>query len=204
MTWLAFIAEMIKATAWPIAMIVVFLGLRRHLVDLLPSSERMQWKGLDLQFNRRVQDVVVEAEGALPPAIPFGKGWEAVLTARSREEQLMLMAVLSPRAAILNAWLGVESAATRAMARKGAGDGGIPIPSHRMLHELFTSKQILSEQQARVFEELRDLRNRAAHTSDLSLSESFVRDYVRATMQMERLLDERTTPAEYRRDTARR
>jgi hypothetical protein len=191
MDWLTALTEIVKALAWPVAVIVVFFGIRKHLIELFPFLEKMKWKDLELQFSRKVREVAEEAAASLPPPAPGADGPAALSATRSKEQRLMELATVSPRAAILEAWLGVERAAANALVRRNPGRAVGATRSQQNLRTLLGTEEILNGQQVRLFEELRELRNRATHFPDFSLTESDVRDYMRAAVQLEKLLDER-------------
>ena len=67
MDWLTFIAEVIKAIAWPVTAITIFLILRRPLLNLFPLIQRMRFKDVEVDFSRQVQALAIEARRQLPP-----------------------------------------------------------------------------------------------------------------------------------------
>ena len=61
---LSFIAEIVKALAWPLTALGIFLVLRRPLMGLIPVVARLKFKDLELDFDRRL----AEASAAAPPS----------------------------------------------------------------------------------------------------------------------------------------
>src|SRR5215207_8632055 len=102
MDWLSFAAALVKALAWPLTVLGIFLVLRRPLTGLVPLLARLKFKDLELDFGRRLAEA--SAEAATLPGIPPA----AALPAGS-DEVLLRLATDAPRAAILEAWLRLEA-----------------------------------------------------------------------------------------------
>ncbi len=54
MDTLEFIASIIDSLAWPLAIVVLIFILRMPLGKLIPFLERLKFKGLELDFTKRV------------------------------------------------------------------------------------------------------------------------------------------------------
>ena len=102
MDWLSFIAAIVKALAWPLTALGIFLVLRRPLLALVPLLARLKFKDFELDFGRRLAEV--SAEAARLPSVRAGN---------AADEALLRLAPVAPRAAILEAWLRLEAAALR-------------------------------------------------------------------------------------------
>ena len=70
MDTLSFTAEMTKALAWPLTIILALLLLRRPLADLIPLLQRLRYKDLELDFGKRVQELASEIKKELPGGRP--------------------------------------------------------------------------------------------------------------------------------------
>lgn len=97
-----FAASLIGSLAWPLTVTAAVLLLRHQIAGLLPALRRLRIKDVELEFGRAVEELKKEAETEeLPtprelPDMPV--------------ERLAVIADVSPRAAILEAWLYLESA----------------------------------------------------------------------------------------------
>lgn len=186
MDWLSFTAEIVKATAWPAALIVVFLVLRKQFVTLLPGLESLRWKDFEARFRRKVHEVSVEARAALSdPEL-------AKLPPPPEEHELLRLAELSPRAAILEAWIALENAAANALRREDAPITSKEIRQPAKLVDALVESDLLTASQGGILRELRHLRNAAAHASDPKITVETAREFVQLAAAFERLLRSRT------------
>ena len=136
---------------------------------LLPFIRKLKAGPLEAEFEREVKELKSEAAGALPPPEPKALGDKA--------QRLFQLAEISPRAAVLEAWQGVEFAARRAVLQRA----GSPIPDVssplRVLREL-SQLQLLSPEDVALFQDLRGLRNQATHSPDFNPSYEAVSNYL--------------------------
>jgi hypothetical protein len=169
MDWPSFIASVIGSIAWPATALAVVLLLRRELVALLPFLRKLKAGPVEAEFEREVKELESEAAATSPPPEP--KALEG------KAQRLFQLAEISPRAAVLEAWQGVEFAARRAVLKHA----GSPIPDVssplRVLREL-TQLQLLSSEDIALFQDLRGLRNQATHSPDFNPSYEAVASYL--------------------------
>lgn len=95
---LTFFVEMVKALAWPVTILVIFLFLRRPLMQLVPFLQRFRYGALELDFGRRIQELAMDVQREVP--VVGGEDGQEHLT-----EYMKRLAQLSPRAVILESWL---------------------------------------------------------------------------------------------------
>lgn len=187
---LQFIAAMTAALAWPIALVVVFLLLRRHLLARMPDLESLEWKDFRFRFGRRVHEVATEARQTLVQA-------EAATTPPiDGETHRLHLAEISPRAAILEAWIELEGAAAVALRRKGAVLPTRELQQPSRLADALITTGLLAPTQAGVLSDLRRLRNAAAHASDPKITADTAREFVGVAVAFERLIRARTPAAD--------
>jgi hypothetical protein len=169
--WLEFIAAVVGAIAWPTVFVVVFFALRKPIRDLLPFLQRLKYKEVELEFNRRVEEIGAEVVQEVPvlPQIATPNADELADVAK--------LAETSPRAAVLEAWLSVETAALGAARRLGwfppseKATNGLAVMKYLERHEE-VDRSIVG-----LIRELRSLRNQAAHTPEFVLSKAAAIDY---------------------------
>ena len=172
MNWLQFIATMVDSLAWPITVIAVVLLLKSRLPVLLSFVERLKYRGFELEFRKGVQQLLSEQSRSALPALADEQTDEP-------RNRLYALAELSPRSAILLAWLEVEAAAAETLQIKEPGLA----PKMRMavplrIGNMLTRNGILSADQLRVFYRLRELRNEAVHISDATFPLNEVSEYI--------------------------
>lgn len=163
MTTLAFIAAIVKALAWPVAAVVIAVIFRSQIGALLARIRKGKIGPAEFEFEQEVQ--------ALAEQIP----------AQLQEQQVgtptVSLATSNPRAAILEAWLGVEGAL-----RLLALNRGLLSPREQRnpvsLVRTIQSEGALQPEDVALFNDLRVLRNQATHDSGFSPSAESVIKYV--------------------------
>jgi hypothetical protein len=169
---LTFLSELIKAVAWPVTAIVLVVLLRKPIVELIPLLRKLKYKELELEFAREVSELKAEVE-----ATAKEKGEEAPSLASTSSNLLNLVA-FSTRAAIMEAWLEVESASESVASSFWGQSPNNTFRNIPKLGEYLLQCKVIDEKQLSVFNKLRQLRNKAAHAQDLDLSENDAKSYV--------------------------
>lgn len=174
MGWLEFAAELVHAVAWPIVALVLAVLLRGPIVGLVPLLRRLKYKDLELEFEKALEEVQSTNLPVKPDVIAFGL--------QDLGQDILRLAQISPRAAILESWMHVEAASREALAA-----------SHPQLGEPMTAQtigralqqaEILTGHNLETFHRMRSLRNLAAHTQDFSVSPETAADYARNAMRL--------------------
>ena len=169
-----FLSELVKALSWPIAVILIVFILRKPLSGLIPLLQRFKYKDLELEFGQRVERVRAGVRSELPMEPP--------LTSLPAEVQdrILKLSETSPRSAILEAWRELElrlHEAASTMPEFRSSRHQSPLDAIHMLQK----SERLSPQVSAVVQDLRALRNRAAHATDFALSCESAQEYLRAT-----------------------
>lgn len=159
MTALEFIADLVSSLAWPASLVLIALIFREPLRNLIPLLRRLKYRELEIDFDRRLEDLGEVAE-ELEPAP------EAAALPPSTVAEL---AKVSPRSAVIESWRAVEHAAVDL-----AHERGVDLADHysrnpfRVIRALEKS-QTISPSTSSAIHELRSLRNDAAHAPEFSL-----------------------------------
>jgi hypothetical protein len=182
MDWKTFIAEIVGSLAWPIAIIVWWF--RSEIRALVPRLTRLRHNDTEIEFAQDVQRLRQEAEREQTLALP------APTTQATPDPELVRLqeiAAISPRAAIVEAWTDVERASADAVRRLA-----IPVDQNLRTPMRFISMLSASHidpPRMRQIEELRRLRNEAAHLPDFVVDSTTVADYIRVALSTSRFLD---------------
>ena len=179
MDWLTFISKLVEALAWPAVVVGVLWFLKEHLPELARSVRKLKFSDLEVEFGKEASQLAAETQRALPDA-------------RTQEDpevvRLRGIAEISPRAAIVEAWVRVEQAAAavvkKGMLRLPASPG--PLQLLRALQQL----DVLTPPQVSAFEHLRSLRNMAVHGTDMEVTPEAVNDYIVSAVAMAGYLDD--------------
>ena len=171
MNWLEFTASIVKAVAWPAVFLIIFFALREPVRKLLPLLQKFKYKEVELEFTRRVEEVSAELAEGLPTlqSNVAGNADEIAIVAK--------LADVSPRAAVLESWLSIETAALSAARRLGWEP-----PSEKPTNGLSVMKFLehhnsVDRKMVGLLRELRSLRNQAAHTPEFALSKGAALEY---------------------------
>lgn len=167
-----FIVEMTKALAWPLAVMLAVLALRKSVVRLLPYLTTFKYDKFEVQFAKEVASVEKQAQAALPP-VPKKSGHEAV------REQLMNLAMSSPEAAIVEVWRYLEVQLLESAMRNNLDIAPAVRTMPMVLAALMYKEGVITEPQHMLIRRLRELRNEVTH------SRTGIVDIERATSYIE-------------------
>jgi hypothetical protein len=170
---LTFCAEMTKALAWPVASVTIAWIFRAQIQVLLTRLKKGKLGPAEFEFEQGVLQAQLDIpQNALPAAT---RGAESLEQNRQSFE---------PRAAVLDAWLKVESALYAFASARGV----IPEPAAKNAATLATNlvrDGLLDPWLLNLIRDLRRLRNQATHDSDFAPSAQAVLSYVQMADELE-------------------
>ena len=135
MDWLTFLIRLTEARALPITAVVILLAFRRDLRQLVPLVRKLKAGPLEAEFERDIREISQHTGAATTPQIEEEPD--------PRKATLIELARLHPRSAILEAWLGVETAVRRAALQKAIGSPGPNVSSPlKALRELISAEAV--------------------------------------------------------------
>jgi len=156
MDTLSFVAQLIDSLAWPIMVLLAFLFLRNPIASQLQWLTRVKYKEFEAEFSRQIEAARQELQ--LEPGDET-----AVPSSPESQEYIQELAAASPRAAIVEAWIGFEVTATSSLRQLDVlPERAELIPFPRLLAAL-QQAELLFPNEAHTLKELRTLRNKAAH-----------------------------------------
>ena len=157
MDGLQLLASIIDSLAWPVTIGVAAYLLRKPLLGLLPNLRRFKYKELEIQFGEQLEKLEQEL-GQEPPPKQIAPPTDRQLIV---DERFDALAAISPSAAVLEAWIDIESGLQELARQKFIGEGRIR-PMTFITREL-KSRGIISPRLVTLLNDLRVLRNQAAH-----------------------------------------
>lgn len=169
---LTFITEIIKALAWPTAMIVLISLLKKPIIELVPLMKKLKYKELELEFSQEV--MALKEKATETPILEVTKTKDLSL-ATSKALELV---PFSTRAAIMEAWVELETAAVEVASSLYSQSPTEAIRNIPKLAEYLHQVKIIDDKQLDIFQRLRQLRNKAAHAEELHLSEEDAKAYI--------------------------
>jgi len=103
---LTFTSELVKSLSWPAATVFLVVLLRKPIIELIPLMKKLKYKELELEFSQEVSKLKAEEAEAnliVPKDSESTKGEDS--------SRLLDLVSFSTRAAIMEAWIEVETAA---------------------------------------------------------------------------------------------
>lgn len=165
MDFLSFIAAIADALAWPVSLLIALFMMRKPIADLLPSLRRLKYKDLEVDFGKELEKIeavmdTVEENNNQGRELPVEIQPEPL--PKTRTELLKKIAELSPNSAILESWRNVERTLDFYFNSRGIER---PRSGQSILRSLDYDPNF-PPQLVSAYQELRLLRNRAAHAQE--------------------------------------
>jgi Domain of unknown function (DUF4145) len=177
MNTLTFIAEIIKALAWPVLIVFLVLLLRKPIRELVPLFTRFKYKDIELEFKQGMAVARAEIQEELPSRK------NALASGAKMAGALVRLAEASPSAAIMKAWEKVEIAA-RLTAHRGGLFSPADVTNTTRVIRALEEGRVIDPRKVDLLHDLRGLRNLAAHSPDFALSTSDALDYIQWAQSM--------------------
>lgn len=180
------VVNIIDALAWPAA--VVWLGylFRSDLRKLLGRVTSLKYKDVEASFEKELAAAEEEARKALPnKEKPSSLADEEPVYPSpydERYERLLRIAEESPRAALLEGWVEVEASLSEAAERNGVQNSRRTSPRKVVLELINTGGY--ANTLLPFFEDLRGLRNEAAHASHFVPTSKQTRRYLQMAIEL--------------------
>lgn len=188
MDWKTFATTLIDSLAWPISVIAVVALLRNQIVAALRNIvlRRLRGSGFGIDFEadfderaeiigRRIQDLIPAPEISDEPVI------------LDDIEGLPQLVDISPPAAIIEAWILVESELIRIARSRGVIER-VHVSIGR-LPRILSESGLIEQEVAALVDDLRGLRNTAAHRAErTSISRNSALEYIRSVELVVRAL----------------
>jgi len=184
--WLTFIAEVVRALAWPASLFALVVLLRKPLKELIPLLRKLRYKEIELEFSKEIAVLKAKTFSGQQTALPNSGADSSELPERLRNKraELLRMVPFSTRVAIMEAWIEVETAANEVASSLWSQPPSDTFKNHPTLGEYLFKCKIITRDDLEAFRRLRHLRNSAAHAQELHLSETDAVSYVEVAMSL--------------------
>ncbi|MCP4325111.1 MAG: hypothetical protein GY787_25345 [Alteromonadales bacterium] len=163
------VVELIKALAWPSAVIWISYIFRSEVRQLLGRVSSFKYKDVEASFGKSLSEAEKSAESIKKPKV---KESDADL---SQKEQLLRIADVSPRAAVVEAWTLIETAAMKNGLTSGAA---LKRTNPKMILDHLSASGKFSPESIELINQLRQIRNKASHLPDFAVSQSEAERYL--------------------------
>jgi hypothetical protein len=183
------IANIIIGLAWPAVTLWLAYLLRPEIKTLLERLSALKVAGGEAVFGKSLERAESEAIQLPKDVLPTDDNTDGIA---EKLGMLRRIAEISPRAAIMEAWTLIETAALP-MAVPADNKRRIP-PIHFLHHVVTTAK--LSQESANLIISLRNLRNQAAHLPDFALTSEEAERYLELAVTVTKLIEKRIQAGE--------
>jgi hypothetical protein len=176
---LQFIAAIVSSVAWPVAALGMTVVLRGPLAVCLPSASRRERRELEFDFQRELAEIETQAQAA-----NFGARADAAEAGGELLAEVDAVAAVSPLAAIPLAWTVVESEIGKSLERLGIQVRSLRQPTQYI--RALTREGYIGAETATILNQLRQLRNKAAHAAHtrVQISRSGAEEYARLAAEV--------------------
>jgi len=174
--------QLIIGLSWPIATVWIVYLLKGELQNLLRRLSNLKYKDIEAKFEHgltKAEAQIITIEKTSPKSVTFNPEVNSVL------EQLRRIAQASPRAAIMEAWILIESAAGKSGFVQGAA---IPRINAPLFADWLVKNEKLPQGSVELIMELRKLRNQAAHIPDFALTYEEADRYLQLAAKLSNLI----------------
>jgi hypothetical protein len=165
--WLAFIASLVQSLAWPAAVVVIVVFLRKPIRAALRHAllRRVKAGPVELEFDQLQAEVreelarspeLTEAQAPAPAS--------QAAPATSLREELSTLAELSPAAAVMEASKRIEYRLSEML--DGSGESSPRRLGTRALARLARERGLISDETLAAIDGMSVLRNLVAHSRD--------------------------------------
>ena len=159
--------KFLDVTIWPCVVLITIFKLREPLKSLLPLIENLKYKGIEVKFRKKLNQIKEESKET---------GIEITKEIDNKTEIYKLVEI-SPALAIMESWKEIEIEAGKKVKALAPANPKFKNINHRPVAYLeYTGALIPST--ARTIRELQLLRNKAAHSHDLNITKDDALEYV--------------------------
>lgn len=168
MSILEFLASIVNSLAWPVLVGFCIYILREPAGKLLGRISKFKYRELEAEFREVLDEI--------KPIGIRNSDQTALKAPESASIDLEDLAQISPRAAVMEAWLLVEKAT-----EKFCEANNLPkTVSYQGFFRHSKEKNLDIDHLQTAYQEMRLLRNKAAHASDFEIEPGTAKDYLRA------------------------
>lgn len=172
---------LLTGIAWPVAVVWIAYLFKGELRSLLHRMSQLKYKDVEAKFETGLAEAearVSTIEQITPSALPHPE-------ITSKLELLRRIADVSPRAAIMEAWVLIEEAAGKSGFVQGAAT---PRVNPHLFVEELVRRGKLPKGSDSLLDQMRKLRNQAAHLPEFSVNQDEADRYLQLAARMSELI----------------
>jgi hypothetical protein len=173
---MTFVAELVKALAWPSTFLITLLAIRRPLLGLLPQLTKLKYDKFEFQFAKEIKEVERQIQTSLPLT-------PEKLSLEITRQKLVSLAMSSPGAAVVEAARHLETQLIETASQHKLELTPAVRTMPKVVAALLYKEGFLTEAQHDLVGRLRDLRNEVTHSPsqivDIERAVSYVDSVIR-------------------------
>lgn len=168
-----YLVQIIEALVWPLTTLILFFALRKPIVEIFPQLTKLKFKELEMEFEKELKEISEksrESKVRIEADVP-----------RDEEEEHYLEEIkrTSPRAAILESWLGLESQVLSTTEYFGLLSKN-QRPSFSASLKALEKAEVIAKGDIELINGLRKLRNLAVHQTNFTVTEDEAELFIEA------------------------
>jgi hypothetical protein len=179
MNALEFVIQLLDKLVWPLTLFVLLYLVRKELKTLIPFLKRARISEFELEFDRDLAAVKSVAED------------EFKVVQADWKVTLITLAQHTPNIAILEAWKEIETRA-ETLIRILQPQVDLDSPTRfKMMQEILIRDYRIETKKGKIFNDLRQIRNRVAHAKSYTVNSDQALSYVAIAIQLIEYLEEK-------------
>lgn len=166
MNWMEFLIELLDKLIWPSVVLVCLYLFKVPIKSLIKNTQSFKYKDLELDFGKELKAVTEKAEIAFPEL------------KQDKKTILINSADKMPNSAVLEAWKTVDQSA-EALIRSKRSDVDLNLNTrYKTMENILIKGKIVDPKTGKIFNELRQLRNKVAHATDYEVGKGEAIQYI--------------------------
>lgn len=184
MDWLTFISKLIEALAWPVALLIGIILFRHEISDVVHWLKKLKFGSFEAEFEWEIKQLHREVEPS----------WHSLYSDYAKDSapvnilKIIGLAKTDPRAAVIEAWKGVDSAIVQVFENLSLSIHPDEVTSPFAAIQAISRAQILNEKNITIYYELRSLYDRLSQQAGFTPSHQATLDYIELASHLEKAL----------------
>lgn len=170
------IIRFLEVLVWPVVVIVFVLLFRSQIARVILSISRLRYRDLEVEFGRDLREAEHRAEEVQLSSPQALRQISEPTFPTSSYDRLSDLATISPRAAVMEAWLRVEAVADEA-ARVLEIEPRARRPGREVVVRLVKQNR-LPQSAINLYDSLRKMRNNAVHATEFEINTEDAARYI--------------------------
>jgi hypothetical protein len=166
---LEFTSSVIGSLAWPIAAVVIAIIFRAQIAGLLKRIRQASWGDTKVNFADELDKIENDAPSV--NLLPDAQIVQQLLDNQPIDDRFQALLAISPNAAIMDSWRGIEKSIHDLAVEHSLSENIDKMRVDQLALGL-KSKGHLTVKALKTISEMRNLRNRAAHNAEITVTDA--------------------------------